>query len=88
MEGNVHISIRKAIGTGRDGRVTSGLDCRGQKLDVRLFVVSNVVEVVVVIRGVTSLDEVLLGEVLERLFVEDVLKMLQLDEELDIFTMK
>lgn len=45
---------------------------------MRLFIVRDVLEVVVVSGRVTCIDEILLSEILESIVIEHVLKMLKL----------
>ena len=56
---------------------TSGCQSRGEDLNVDLLILSNVHEVVVVVRSIACISEILSSEVLERALVEYVLKMLE-----------
>ena len=73
-----YVRVREVVGAGRDGRVAGGGDGGGEEGDVGLLVVRDVLQVVVVVGAIARVLEVLLGEVLQGLLVEDVLEMLKL----------
>lgn len=80
---NVHVSVGEVVGTGLDGRLLSGHEGGGESLDVRLLIVGDVVEVVVVVGRVAGVGEVLEGELFEGTVVEVVLEVLQGQSELE-----
>jgi hypothetical protein len=80
---DVHISIRKHISASLIRRHARRLQGRGQSLHVRLLVESNVLKVIVVIDAISGILKVLLGEVGEGAFVEDILQVLERQSELE-----
>ena len=71
------VSIREVVCAGCHWLGASGHDGRSEKLDMLLFVVSNVLEVGVVLGAEAGCHEVLLRHAFNAAFVESVFEMLQ-----------